>query len=55
MYFVTFFQIYVCAHFPFDFEGGMWGEIILIFDQCLSIYFAYHMVVVQIYQSHIMR
>ena len=29
----------MCPSFPFGIEGGMWGAIVLIPDQCLSIYF----------------
>ena len=33
------YEICVCASFPFGFEGGMWDLIVLIPDNCLSIYF----------------
>ena len=29
----------VYPSFPVDIEGGMWNEIVLIPDHCLSIYF----------------
>ena len=29
-------SIYICASFPFGFEGGMWDLIILVSDHCLS-------------------
>ena len=29
--------VYVCVLFPFDFEDGIWGLIILVPDLCLSI------------------
>ena len=29
----------VCVSFPFGFESGVWGLIVLIPDYCLSIYF----------------
>ena len=28
----------MCASFPFGFEGGTWDWIVLISDQCLSVY-----------------
>ena len=31
----------VYLSFPFGFEGGMWGLIVLIPDHCLSTYFKY--------------
>ena len=34
--------IFVCASFPFGFEGGTWDLIVLIPDQCLSIYFTFY-------------
>ena len=32
-------SICACASFLFDFEGGMWGLIVLVPDHCLSLYF----------------
>ena len=37
----TFMNLFVCASFPFGFEGGMWYLIVLIPDRCLYIYFKY--------------
>ena len=34
------YQFFVCPTFPFGFEGGMWDLIVLIPDNCLSIYLA---------------
>ena len=28
---------YMCACFPFGFDGGMWDMIVLISDHCLSV------------------
>ena len=33
-------SIFMCASFPFGFEGGMWGLIVLVPDHCLSLYFS---------------
>ena len=32
---------WVCASFPFGFNGGMWNLIVLVPDYCLSFYFVY--------------
>ena len=31
-------SFFVCVSFPFDFEGRMWDLIVVIPDQCLSVY-----------------
>ena len=37
----TFINFCVCPSFPFGFEEGMWGLIVLIPDHCLSIHFVH--------------
>ena len=43
MYFVYAYD-FVC----FDFKGGMWDLIVLIPDQCLSIYFTYEGIAINV-------
>ena len=37
---------FVCASFPFGFQGGKWDLIVLTPDHCLSVYFLSHGVAV---------
>ena len=37
--FVNVLQMYVCVSFPFSFDGGMRDLVVLIPDQCHSVYF----------------
>ena len=36
------YKVFVCANFPFGFDGGMWDLVVLpiVPENCLSIYFS---------------